>query len=697
MNVPKILKQAEKLTSYGKFDEAIELYEEVLAENPRNTAVLNLISDLHLRARQYLQASRYLTRVGEILAAEGDVSEAISCYRRILGFLPKNTNTREKLLDLYRQVGARGEILSLTQELLSYYELDSNFPKMLECLEQLVSLEPENEGYAWKLGTLQKNSGFREKARKTFSQIGQQLLKEQKWAEALKCFEEIRALEPANPEVIIQVAGLYERAGQIQKAIELVIPLLKQGKLETSLLAYLGRLCFKAGKLEEAERLYEELVKRSPELGEDLLPYLEILVARKKFSQVLSAVEKYRGNLAAPASRPKTVALLEKILKDDPQNLETYRILEAFLTSTYQYERLARVLSAHAGLCVKRREYEKALELLRHCAELEPYNKDFRARLHQVESQTASPLPVAAPVSYVPRKQEAEEAEDDSMFGSYGTPSLSHDISIVSDEDVDNFIVDIELLEKFGQHSSAIRRLEQAVKRYPLEIKLRQKLKTLYLDRQLPKKAAQECLEIAKVLQQQDHKEEATKYLREAQRLNPVFSTTKQTPWAAAGPASGAAPETGVILKGDLSEIGLLDIIQLLDNAQKSGSLELLSEGKPGTIFFNSGRMVNARFQEKTAEPAIYALVGVNGGRFEFKLARQPFPVVIHESNTNLLLEGLRLLDEANRDQLEGAEEEPELPPPMPAAHALKADLAPAPAPKAPLPLLNENEPLETV
>ncbi len=101
-------------------------------------------------------------------------------------------------------------------------------------------------------------------------------------------------------------------------------------------------------------------------------------------------------------------------------------------------------------------------------------------------------------------------------------------MSIVTDEDVENFIVDIELLEKFGQHASAIGRLEHVLKQYPNEIRLRQKLKGIYFDRKMPKRAAQECLEIAKTLQQQNQKEEANKYLREAQRLNPVLSSARR-------------------------------------------------------------------------------------------------------------------------------------------------------------------------
>ncbi len=158
-------------------------------------------------------------------------------------------------------------------------------------------------------------------------------------------------------------------------------------------------------------------------------------------------------------------------------------------------------------------------------------------------------------------------------------------------------------------------------------------------------------------LQHQNQKEEANKYLREAQRLNPVLSSARReappaTTTQAAEPlttSSGIA----VALKGDLSEIGLLDVIQILDNCQKTGQLQVSSEGQAGTIFFNGGRIVNAIYQEKAGEQAMYALVAVKGGTFEYQPSTTAFDVVIHNSNTNLLLEGLRLLDEANRDMNE--------------------------------------------
>jgi hypothetical protein len=48
-----------------------------------------------------------------------------------------------------------------------------------------------------------------------------------------------------------------------------------------------------------------------------------------------------------------------------------------------------------------------------------------------------------------------------------------------------------------------------------------------------------------------------------------------------------------------------------------------------------------------------YDLLALRQARFEYRPSPTPFPQVIHSSNTYLLLEGLRLLDEANRDQSE--------------------------------------------
>ena len=78
--------------------------------------------------------------------------------------------------------------------------------------------------------------------------------------------------------------------------------------------------------------------------------------------------------------------------------------------------------------------------------------------------------------------------------------------------------------------------------------------------------------------------------------------------------------------------------------------LRIENETTKGIVFFNSGRVVDAVQQDMKGEQAFYSLLALKGGLFDFQPSTAPFPEVFRNNNTFLILEGLRLLDEASRD-----------------------------------------------
>ena len=656
MNLPKLLKQAEKLVSYGKTGEAIEVYQEILSEDFQNNQVHSLIADLYIEKRDMQRASRHLFKIASDWSAQGNSVEAAASYRRIIKILPKNTLAREKLLEIFTKNGARGEVVNLMMELCSVAESEGNASKTIEYLEKLISLDPTNRSHSTKLALFLNERGLKDKSVEIFYQLARDYFREEHYEETLAALEKIRAIDPKDRNLPIRVSEVFEKQGKIEKAIETLLTSLAEQPAQPNTMVFLARLCIKAGKIEEAERIYEKLVKINKSYLAQTIPFIEVLMAERKLDRALAHIERLHKEVQDAPARQKCVELLEEILKLDPQKLDAYRLLESLYGAAFQYDQLAVTLLSHADAYLAKCEYAKALDLARQLIDLEPYNEEYRSKYQVIEkllsggSRTQTPgKPVLGTLP--------EEDDEETRYASAKVDShFDKTMSIVTDEDVENFIVDIELLEKFGQHASAIGRLEHVLKQYPHEIRLRQKLKTVYFDRKMPKRAAQECLEIAKILQQQNQKEEANKYLREAQRLNPVLSSTRREAAPATttqAPAAATVSGTVAALEGDLSEIGLLDVIQILDNCQKTGKLLVSSEGQAGTISFNAGRIVNAIYQEKAGEHAMYALVAVKGGRFEYQPSAAAFDVVIHNSNTNLLLEGLRLLDEANRDMNE--------------------------------------------
>jgi tetratricopeptide (TPR) repeat protein len=711
MNVAKLLRQAEKLVSYGKINDAINVYQEILSEDFHNTAVHNLIADLYIAKQDTQRASRHLFKVAADCASQGEQATVVSVYRKIISILPRSILAREKLLEIFSKTGSKSEIPRLISELCTIYEGEGNTPKVIEYLEKLVLLDPASTNHQTKLAILLSQSGSKGRAIEIFYQIAREYLRGDRFEDALSSLEKIKAIDSKEKNIGLRIAEVLERQGKCQRAIDVVEAALADDPQQVSLASYLARLFIKAGRVDDAERIYEKLISSNQSSLPEVLPFVEILVANRKIDRAVHYIERLSQEIKDKEGRKKCAELLEEVLKLDPQNLDAYRLLEAFYSAAFQFDQLAITLLSHADAYLAKCEYARALDLAKQFVDLDPYNEEFRRKYQFIEKLAAGGNHAPKPAKPETVAEPSVEEEVDEEYAN--APADSHfnqKVSLVTDEDVESFIVDIELLEKFGQQVNAIRRLEQVLSTHPQEIGLRQKLKNIYVDRKMPKKAAQECLEIAKALQQRDQKEEANKYLREAQRLNPLLSSAKRNPTPATvgpaenqpGPVSKGNEDT-VSLCGDLSEIGLLDVIQILDNAQKSGKLMIKSEGNPGTIFFNSGRIVNATYQDKVGEPAMYALVAVKGGSFDYKPSSVAFDVVINNSNTNLLLEGLRLLDEANRDQSEG-EILPEESVPLPAAEPTKeptqkTEAMPTPPPsKAPIPVLtgtDENNPLE--
>ncbi len=98
--------------------------------------------------------------------------------------------------------------------------------------------------------------------------------------------------------------------------------------------------------------------------------------------------------------------------------------------------------------------------------------------------------------------------------------------------------------------------------------------------------------------------------------------------------------------QGSLKELPLPDIIQLVSVSGKTGKFTLTREADQGFIYLKNGQMVHAEVGDLTGEEAIYSLAIWNHGEFQFNAGEEPDRQTITKSNTNLLMEAARRLDE---------------------------------------------------
>ncbi|RMF56699.1 MAG: response regulator [Calditrichaeota bacterium] len=99
--------------------------------------------------------------------------------------------------------------------------------------------------------------------------------------------------------------------------------------------------------------------------------------------------------------------------------------------------------------------------------------------------------------------------------------------------------------------------------------------------------------------------------------------------------------------EGNLADLTLAEVIQLLNLNQRSGVLTVEAE-EEGEIVFSNGQMIYGKYGDLTGEEAIYKVVPQKQGSFRFEPGEKEVERNIHGSTMNVLIEACRLADEGN-------------------------------------------------
>ncbi|MGQ9898503.1 MAG: FHA domain-containing protein [Acidobacteriota bacterium] len=111
-------------------------------------------------------------------------------------------------------------------------------------------------------------------------------------------------------------------------------------------------------------------------------------------------------------------------------------------------------------------------------------------------------------------------------------------------------------------------------------------------------------------------------------------------------------------LNGDLSRISVFDVIQVVEANRLTAKFTVrTTQGQGGWLGFNEGLIVTCEVGPLSGLDALRKFVSFTEGFFEVERSTKAFPITITAgSNTSLVLDILRQLDEANTELAGGAE-----------------------------------------
>ena len=99
-------------------------------------------------------------------------------------------------------------------------------------------------------------------------------------------------------------------------------------------------------------------------------------------------------------------------------------------------------------------------------------------------------------------------------------------------------------------------------------------------------------------------------------------------------------------LTGHLSDLSLSELIEFFCNQRKTGQLKVLYPQGPGYFYLQAGSVVDARIGVLRGIDAVYYALTLPNAKFEFGGASESSERTINQPWTQVVLEGLRRLDE---------------------------------------------------
>jgi CheY-like chemotaxis protein len=109
------------------------------------------------------------------------------------------------------------------------------------------------------------------------------------------------------------------------------------------------------------------------------------------------------------------------------------------------------------------------------------------------------------------------------------------------------------------------------------------------------------------------------------------------------------------VIQGRLEEMSMTDLMQSLEMGQKSCRLIVQKGGEQGELYFASGQCRDAKIGHVDGDDAVYKVILWTEGEFEidFNAANASTRSTTTKTTTGLLMEAMRLMDEATRDAVE--------------------------------------------
>ena len=497
-NKTKVLAAAERHIQQGRLSNAIAEYQKILKHDARDITVLNTVGDLYARVNQVEEATECFREVAETYAGSGFTVKAIAVYKKLSKLNPGILEYVLKLGELYRQQGLHNDARSQYTQAADSLLRSGNTEEGMQLYEKILELDPENLSLQTKLAELYLRLARNTQASDLLLRMAENALRRGLLDGADQALNRLQTMLPDDPKVLELKGRVALQRGNPAQAAEFLENLLALQSSESGL-RLLADVYLQSGQIEKALPVARKLLAEFS-VADFLAACCDSLVSSHRVAEALKLYTEFADQVLNGKAVEKLQACIAS-LREDPDALETLKkLLERAGDTTHSAEILE--LVAHAS--VQRGDLEHARALYQQLMQLEPHDETHQRNYQQVLLRLEAPavagdedLPVsAAPAASAPQSYPQE-----------------------LEEEIRTALAESELFENYSKSlDKALEPLLTALAGAPFDLRLNQRLVSLYARKQQFADAAQCCEKVNQVLSVAGKKEEAQEYAEMAAR-----------------------------------------------------------------------------------------------------------------------------------------------------------------------------------
>jgi tetratricopeptide (TPR) repeat protein len=326
----KAMRNAERFLAQGKIRGAINEYQRVVENDPRDFSTLNILGDLYAKNRDTRQAVGCFTQVAEHYNAQGFAHKAIAVYNKISRIEPKSIEVSAKLAELYQSKGSIAEARQHYKILAEHFQQKGQKLEALAIWKQIAELDPNNTEIYLKIAETCRQEEQLDEAAHSFIEAGLRFIRHGKLESALAAFSSALEIKKDDLRALKGLVKAQIGLGCADEAASALEKVLKGQPNNRDILYLLVDCYLDMENAPQAEHTIIKLVEQEPA---NYLKFLELVKLYLKTGNTDGAtriLSMSSENLLSGGQAEDFLDWTNEILARNPEQIDALRLLAHF-------------------------------------------------------------------------------------------------------------------------------------------------------------------------------------------------------------------------------------------------------------------------------------------------------------------------------------------------------------------------------